>query len=585
MSNPPSNPVSVDRARPWAFALIVLLLGACNPHPREKESMKFVSDRSWRVLATSESGDRMSEQENITFRAGSRPGTKVVIRPRIQRQEIHGIGTSFTESSAFVLAHLTVEKRRELMELFFGQGEGSAGFSLCRTHIGSCDFSVEGRYDYQADEKAPFDIAVDRAGFPDEEKYPHVRDRRYDLLPMIQEGLALNPEIRLVASAWTAPPWMKDLGEYFRQGHLGEDGRWVEGTGGRLLDEHYPTFARYLRRYVDAYRQEGVPIWALTPVNEPLGNAGQWESMHFSAAEEAVFVRDHMAPALTGTGVAILPYDQNRGAELEEWGKVFYADADLKSKILGLAVHWYSSTIDARTASLDHVHDLAPDRTIVHTEGCIDALGTPAPAQATDPEGYQEKGWWLNDRFWWNDNATDWAYTTPWGDPADHPKYTPVHRYARNIIDSLNHWVSGWIDWNIVLDRRGGPNHVGNFCGAPVMIDTGAENPDEAIHLTPVFYTLAQFSRTIRPGDRVVESEILGEGALGGDDLHALATLSPEGRLSVHLLNTTKKPLAFSLEIDGRSAPVTMDANAIWTIQMDRQKKRLRGGPRPDQNL
>ena len=121
-----------------------------------------------------------------------------------------------------------------------------------------------------------------------------------------------------------------------------------------------------------------------------------------------------------------------------------------------------------------------------------------------DPVRFKESGWFNNDAFWWNANATDWAYTATWApNGADHPIYTPVHRYARNIIVSLDHWVSGWVDWNIVLDRDGGPNHVGNFCGAPIMID--AETGQ--IYYTPIYYVLAQFSRTIRPGDKAVQAD------------------------------------------------------------------------------
>ena len=516
------------------------------------------------VISTSEAGDRMAAKEAIRFTRREAEGPRVVVHPDRLRQTLDGIGTSFTESSAFVLAHLSPEKRGELMRMLFGREEDGAGFSLTRTHIGSCDFCVEGRYSYRDREEDAFSIAPDRDGFRDEAAYPKVRDRSYDLLPMIKEALAIDPSIRLIASAWTAPPWMKDLGDWFQPGHADEKGAWVGGTGGRLLPVHHATFADYVRRYVEAYAGEGVSIWAVTPVNEPLGNGGSWESMHFTAPEEAAFVRDHLGPALADRGVRILPYDQNRGEELKVWADAIYDDPRTAVHVHGMAVHWYSSTVDARTESLDYVHAKAPDKTIIHTEGCIDCLGVPAPGGVGDPDGYEEKGWWMNDAFWWNDEATDWAYTVDWGDwvdAADHPRYTPVHRYARNIIDSLNHWVSGWVDWNIVLDRRGGPNHVGNFCGAPIMIDTEAENPDEAIHVTPVYTTLAQFSRHIRPGDRVVESRVADV-----DGLHALATLSGEDTLILHLLNTTREPLACDLRIGTDTAELRMDANSLRTI-------------------
>jgi glucosylceramidase len=142
--------------------------------------------------------------------------------------------------------------------------------------------------------------------------------------------------------------------------------------------------------------------------------------------------------------------------------------------------------------------------------------------------------------------------------------YTPVHRYARNIIVSLNHWVEGWIDWNIVLDRRGGPNHVGNFCGAPIMIDVDSGY----VYYTPVFHVLAQLSRTIRPGDVAVEVATDLEG-LDDDALHACATRNEAGVLSVQLLNTRKKPLEISLEVGRQFAPVTIPPNSLQTVRVE----------------
>ena len=182
-----------------------------------------------------------------------------------------------------------------------------------------------------------------------------------------------------------------------------------------------------------------------------------------------------------------------------------------------------------------------------------------------DPEGYKESGWFDNDDFWWNDNASDWAYSATWDGvvAADHPMYTPVHRYARNIIVSLNHWVSGWIDWNVVLDARGGPNHVGNYCAAPIMIDTSKGY----VYYTPVYHVLAQFSKTIRPGDRAVQVDknII---ALDDDAIHASASIDDAGLLSVQVLNTTKLPIDYVLQVGAQHAEVAIEPNALQTLRV-----------------
>ena len=521
------------------------------------------------ILVTSEQGDRLAEKSNIEFVDGQAAGTIVHVHPDVRKQIITGIGSSFTESSAFVLAHLDVEAREELMTRIYS--ESGANFSLARTVIGATDFAVTGKYSYApvADDAMleNFSIAVDSDGFRKGE-HAGIQDETFDLLPMIKDALAIkaaqqDQEFRIVASAWTAPPWMKDIEDWYIGGTPDTFG---EGTGGVLKEEYESTYADYLVRYLDAYQAEGVDVWGMTPVNEPHGNSGQWESMHFTPETQRDFIKDHLGPTLRSSAhrdVRILIYDQNRD-EMEHWTDVVLGDPDAAQYVYGTGVHWYASTYRVFEEVLNRVHDKFPDFDIIHTEGTIDNLGVPAPAGVTDPDNFQESGWFDNDDFWWNANATDWAYSATWAPNAEeHPIYTPVHRYARNIIVSLNNWMSGWIDWNVVLDREGGPNHVGNFCGAPIMIDTETGQ----VYYTPIYYVLAQFSRTIRPGDTAVKTSTSLDG-LGEDDLHASATISDGGLLSVQVLNTTKQPTRYNLQIGAQFAEVTIPANAIQTVRI-----------------
>jgi len=522
------------------------------------------------ILLTSESGDRLTSMGGVPFRSGRATGTVITVDPQGTKQTIDGIGTSFTESSAFVLAHLDPERRRDVMQQIFG--ESGANFTLARTHIGSCDFTVKGKYSY-ADkpndvELTAFSIAPDTAGF-DPAIYPGIRDSTYDLLPMIQEALETkrkqhDPELRIVASAWTAPPWMKDIGTWYVEASPGND--W-QGDGGRLKPDHVSTYADYLVKYLDAYESAGVKIWGLTPVNEPHGNGGHWESMHFSPESQNDFVKHHLGPRLRRSAhsdARLLVYDQNRDG-LEAWTDVILADPLTATFVYGVAVHWYSSTFKVYEEALDRVKAKFPGFTIIHTEGCLDNLGNDAPGGIEDPVGFKESGWFKNDAFWWNAHATDWAYSATWTGlaAADHPMYTPVHRYARDIIVGLNHWVSGWIDWNIVLDKDGGPNHAGNFCGAPIMIDTSTQE----VYYTPIYHVLAQFSRTIRPGDHAVRTRRALEG-LDADALHACATISDRSLLSVQVLNTTKRVIAYKLQIASSYADMTIPANSLQTVRV-----------------
>jgi glucosylceramidase len=550
----------------FLMVLGAFLIGSCG----EVRQSTPRPDNTSEILVTSEAGDKLASVENVSFSPGSADGTVISVYPDIIKQTIDGIGTSCTESSAFVLAHLEPETRLDVMEKIYG--ESGANFTLTRTHIGSCDFTVEGKYSYAEEpgdaDLAAFSIAPDVAGF-DPAKYPGIKDPTYDLLPMIQEALAIKQkqqdrELRIIASAWTAPPWMKDTGAWYTPGSPEND--W-QGDGGRLKPEYVSTYAGYLLKYLDAYKDAGIDVWGLTPVNEPHGNGGNWECMHFTPESQNDFVQNHLGPRLLQSehsDARLLVYDQNRDG-IEHWTDVIFADPRSVDHVYGVAVHWYASTFKVYEDAFDRVHAKFPQFTIIHTEGCIDNLGNDAGGGIEDPIGFKESGWFNNDSFWWNANATDWAYTASWAgeSAADHPIYTPVHRYARNIIVSLDHWVSGWVDWNIVLDRDGGPNHVGNFCGAPIMIDTATQEA----YYTPIYYVLAQFSRTIRPGDRAVQTRRTLDG-LDSDALHACATISDDALLSVQLLNTTKNAVAYKLQIADRYAEIKIPANSVQTVRV-----------------
>ncbi len=539
---------------------------ASDPH-----LLDYRLERTFEILLTAASGEKLTPQSNEEFVRGCADTDEVVIEvvPSRRRQTVLGIGSSFTEAAAFVLAHLDSARRDDVMQHLFG--ELGANFSMARMPIGSCDFCVEGRYSY-----APvphdtglrhFSINVDCDGF-DPAIYHGIRDAGFDLLPMIKQALDIkrnqrDSSLHLMASAWTAPPWMKDNADWFSPPQQQND---FAGSGGRLRADHYATYAAYLDRYLTAYHEQGIDIWAITPVNEPLGNKGQWESMHFSAESQNEFIKHHLGPRLrqgANRDVAILMFDHNR-RELEHWCQTILGDSETRDFVAGSAVHWYDSSYRVYEEIFDRVHARFSDKLIIHSEGCIDNLGVDAPEGVLDPAGYKEADWFGNDDFWWHDNATDYAYSATWPgiDADDHPAYAPVHRYARDIIVGLNHWVAGWIDWNCVLDRRGGPNHVGNYCGAPIMIDTATGQ----VYYTPVYFVLAQLSRAIRPGDAVLEVTVAG-GDLDEGRVHACATLGQDNMVSLQVLNLGSSQLNYRLQVGAHYASLTIAPNALQTVR------------------
>lgn len=507
------------------------------------------------VFTTSAAGDKLVEAKQPALGPVTRASSGVIhVDVNSPRQTVVGFGSAFTESAAAVLAKLPAAKRGEVLNaLFSKQG---ANYSLTRTHIGSCDFSF-GKYSYAEQESttlADFSIG------PDED----------DLLPLILDAKAASPDgFKIIASPWTAPPWMKTTGDWY-EAPAASNG--YHGTGGQLKPEHRATFALYLSKYVSAYAAKGVPIWAITPENEPLGNSGQWESLEFSAAGMNVFVRDFLGPRFASDHpeTKILGFDQNR-EHAQEWADALLGDAVTAPFVSGTAVHWYASTFKVYPEVLDAIHAKYPDKLLLNSEATIDALRD--EAREMDPPGDSSVPWgkasgklayWKNDSWWWQPNASDWGYFWADGNPGtsaadqvDHPLYEPVYRYARDIIEGLNHWFVGWVDWNLALDQLGGPNHVGNWAAAPVMIDTNAED----VYYTPLYYVMAHFSKLSRPGARVLKTTVSADLPL-----LATSTWDDAGRLTLHVLNTTSAPLSYTLALANGSAQLQIGPATLQSV-------------------
>ena len=431
-----------------------------------------------------------------------------------ERQELTGIGGSFTEATSSLLAKMSKEKRQEVIDAYFGPD--GARYSLTRTHIGSCDFS-SGNYCYD-DVKGDtllkhFSVDVDEA----------------TLLPLIKDAQAASKDgFRIVASPWSAPWWMKDNGEY---------------VGGHLLPEYQQVYANYLVKYLEAYKAKGVEIWGMTPINEPYGNGNNWESMYWDAKSESAFVRDYMGPAFEKAGfgaVQILGYDQNR-IGIPDWVDAMYADEATARYFGGLAVHWYESTFEWFPKELNYAHEKASGKHLIETEGCVDA----------------EVPHWKDDAWYWKCEATDWGWDWAPDNQKDlHPKYVPVFRYARDLIGCLNNWVDGWIDWNMVLDRKGGPNWANNWCLAPVIVDPESDE----VYYTPMYYAMMHFSRFLRPGAKVLGVKCESK------EVMATAVRNPDGKVAVVVLNQGKAPVGIDLAIDGKHYSLSIAKEAIQSI-------------------
>ncbi len=462
------------------------------------------------VYETSANGNKLSSLTDFDTEGTT---TKIQILPEQKFQTITGFGGSFTEASAFLLNKLSKENRDKIINAYFG--EDGAKYSLTRTHMNSCDFSIS-NYSY-----APVEGDLELNNFS-------IDEDRDDIIPFIKEAMAASKDgFKILASPWTAPPWMKDNKDW---------------RGGKLLPEYYNTWALFFSKYIDAYALEGIDIWGFTVENEPLGNDNNWESMHFSPEEMTDFVQYYLGPKLEedGHNVKVLGYDQNR-EHLNEWVDEMFRTEGSSKYFDGTAIHWYASTFEVFPEALQYAHSKAPNKYLIQSEACVDA----------------EVPKWKDDEWYWSKEATDWGWDwAPENQKHLHPKYAPVNRYARDIIGCLNNWVDGWIDWNMVLNKQGGPNWFENWCVAPVIVD---EEEDE-VYFTPIYYTMAHFSRFIRPGATRIGFEKTDE------DLLVTAAQNPDGSIAAVVFNESESKKQFELILGESAQKVSINPKSIQTI-------------------
>jgi glucosylceramidase len=506
------------------------------------------------VFQTSRAGDKFADKGPLPIFASATPGGTTIALSTTQKQVILGFGGALTESSATVLASLPATARQTALDAYFSAA-GSA-YTLARTHIASCDFSVASyQYSTTADTTlADFSVAHDEAV----------------LIPLIKDSVTSSGgTLKILSSPWSAPAWMKSPAALYVPPTAANG---YSGTDPVLQSQYYDAYALYLSKYIQAYKAEGIDIWALTPQNEPLGNGGSWETMAWTDLSMNAFLRDNLGPRLKADGldVKIFAYDHNKGPVDEDyvsWARTLYTDAVTNPFIYGSATHWYGSTIDVFEDSLEAVHTLDPSKVILATEGTLDGL-TDIGGQAASA-AYQYS--WLEDDFYWTKDEYDWGYWYATGsDKALHPPYEPVYRYARDIIVGLNHWYSGWIDWNIALDKDGGPNHVSNWCGAGMMIDMTAQT----VYYSPIFYVMRHFSKYIRPGAVVLGSTVklasgvslAGADGMPTDGLLATAARNVDGSVVVVVFNETGKPIDYAVTSGGLSVDGTAPAQSLQTL-------------------
>ncbi len=329
-------------------------------------------------------------------------------------------------------------------------------------------------------------------------------DRQYRI-PFIKAAIkAAGGKLPLFASPWSPPAFMKTTGNMLK--------------GGKLKPEFYESWANYYPKFIKAYEKEGIPVWGISVQNEPMATQ-KWESCIYSAEEERDFLKNHLGPTMAKAGFGdrkIIVWDHNRDL-IYQRANTILSDPNAAKYAWGIGFHWYEpwSGGEQMFDNVKLVHETFPDKHLIFTEGCAESF-----------KMERVKNWALGER------------------------------YGYSMINDFNSGTVGWTDWNILLDEVGGPNHVGNFCFAPVHADT---KTGELIY-TNSYYYIGHFSKFIKPGAKRIAS------SPSRSALISTAFINPDGKISVVVMNKTDKEVPYFLWIDGKAAETKSPPHSIQTL-------------------
>ena len=478
------------------FALILMVATSSFSQAKNKIQQKSFSVNGKTVLVYTSADStnlRITNTDNLKFSTLKQPletQTCVFVDPDKTFQTFLGIGGAITDASAEVFAKLPKEKQKELLNAYYSKDKG-IGYSLIRTTIHSSDFSSES-YTYIAEgDKELKTFSIDH-------------DKQFKI-PLIKKAIeTAGANVSLYASPWSPPAFMKDNKDMLK--------------GGKLLPEFYQSWANYYVKFINAFQNEGLPVWGLTLQNEPMATQ-RWESCIYTAEEERDFLKNYLGPTLKKAGLGdkkITVWDHNRDL-MTQRASTILDDPEANKYVWGIGFHWYESWSGGAPMfeNVGAVNEMYPNKNLLFTEGCNEKF---------DANKYQ---------LWANGE-----------------------RYGKSMINDFNNGTVGWTDWNILLDENGGPNHVGNFCFSPIH---GNLKTGELIY-TPSYYFIGHFSKFIGKDAKRISS------VSSRSNLITTSFLNQDGKVVTVVMNQSNKKISYYLCIGTNATEVSILPHSIQTL-------------------
>jgi glucosylceramidase len=343
-----------------------------------------------------------------------------------------------------------------------------------------------------------------KEGDKDLKSFSIEHDKQFKL-PLIQAAQkTIGAGMKLYISPWSPPAFMKDNQHMLR--------------GGKLLPAYYQPWANYYIKYIQALEKEGIPVWGLSVQNEPMA-VQKWESCIYTSEEERDFVKKFLGPTLHAAGMQnkkLIVWDHNRDMIVQRTTTIL-SDPDAAKYVWGVGYHWYENWSGGEQMydNLGLVNNLYPDKKLFFTEGCKESFKA--------------------------NKYEDWSFG---------------EFYAKAMIKDFNNGLCGFTDWNVFLDETGGPNHVGNFCFAPVHVNTKTNE----IYYTNAYQYIGHFSKYIQLGAKRITC------SASRSALMATAFKNVDGSIVVVVMNQGEKELDYQVQLGTLSIPVKIPAHGIQTL-------------------
>ncbi len=453
-------------------------------------------------------------------------GGVINLYPQVTYQAMEGFGGAMTETSAYLFSKMDPQTRKEALEAYFGEAGNQLNF--LRVHMDSCDYSLE---EYTAVEDPMAD--------PEFKTFSLKRDKQY-ILPVLKEALAMSKQpISVLLSPWSPPacwktPPAKPKNDAAVYGAMADLMPKIDyetpsrNNGGSLKEEFYGQWAKYLTKFVVAYLEEGIPVTMMSIQNETIA-ATMWDSCVWTAAQQKTFLRDYLYPAFVAAGidkkVGIYIWDHNKERVLEFASEII--DDVTDAMVAGIAFHWYSG---------DHFEALAmtkqkyPDKVLMLSECC----GLHKPGRVGFGDG---------------------LFALDTGKTPETVEYEDAVAYAHDIIGNLNAGMQRWIDWNLCVDKEGGPRHVPGGFTAGMIVDD-----DFSFRKNLTYTYVGHFSRYMQPG-----AERIGFSRCD-DGIEMTAAKNPDGSVVAVVLNKGNEDKAYAIRIEGSIVRFSAPARTISTL-------------------